>query len=115
RVFFDLHSAAMAERAPSLRAFDEIDVAVGACGRHGASIVTSAYSSAVAKILGHDSKIKLDWIHAIAGREHRETKTAKILRILSGLGLAPSEAIYVGDLESDILYCRDVPIDIVAV
>jgi phosphoglycolate phosphatase-like HAD superfamily hydrolase len=49
------------------------------------------------------------------GRETRLSKTEKIRTLLGNIGISSSQAIYVGDLESDILYCADVPIDVIGV
>lgn len=113
--FFDLHSAAMADRAIDLALFEGIAETLASLGRDGCSIVTSAYSHAVSAILDKDPFFDRQCIYQIAGRELRQSKTEKIKNILSGLSLAAREAVYVGDLESDILYCAQVPIDIIAV
>lgn len=113
--FFDMHSAAMAARASSLSLFEGIAKTLTSLGSNGASIVTSAYSQAVMAILTKDPHFDRRCIYQIAGRELRQSKTEKIKKILSGLDLSANDAIYVGDLESDILYSSQVPIDIVAV
>lgn len=115
RRFFDLHSAAMAERARELKTFPGIGRVLSLLGPRAVSIVTSAYSQAVREILNKDPDFNEQCLYQIAGRELRQSKTEKITNILSGLGLTPEQAVYVGDLESDILYCRNVPIDIIAV
>ena len=115
REFFDLHSAAMARVAPSLNTFPGIVSVLAGLGPGRASIVTSAYSDAVRRILAGDSDFDASCLFKIAGRELRQPKTKKIHDILSELRLVPEGAVYVGDLESDILYCRDVPMDIIAV
>lgn len=113
--FFDLHSAAMAERAKELKTFPGVAKALSSLPTRGVSIVTSAYSHAVREILSKDRDFDEKCLNQIAGRELRQPKTDKINTILSGLALSPDQAVYVGDLESDILYCRNVPIDIIAV
>ena len=113
--FFDLHSAIMATRAPSLNTFPGIGQLLDGLGQNRFSIVTSAYSDAVLKVLAKDPDFDEAGPYEIAGRELRQTKTAKIMGILERLGIGSDEAVYVGDLESDILYCRDVPISIIAV
>lgn len=113
--FFDLHSAEMSKRTEKLKTFPGIGKVLTSLGNQNVSIVTSAYSEAVEKILAEDKDYDKTCLYKIAGRELRQTKTVKINEILNGLGLTSKESIYVGDLESDILYCRDVPIDIVAV
>jgi phosphoglycolate phosphatase-like HAD superfamily hydrolase len=115
RKFFDLHSAAMASCASELQTFNGISSVLSSLGDQSASIVTSAYSTAVRAVLAKDPDFQERCLFRIAGRELRQSKTEKISHILFDLGLAPSQAVYIGDLESDILYCRDVPIDIIAV
>ena len=105
----------MAARAGSLSLFEGIAATLRLLGPKGASIVTSAYSQAVMAILTKDPHFDPECIYQIAGRELRQSKTEKIKKILSGLNLTANDAIYVGDLESDILYCSQVPIDIIAV
>ena len=113
--FFDLHSAAMAARAQDLSLFEGVADTLTSLGPQRCSIVTSAYSEAVRAILAKDSLFDERCVYQIAGRELHQTKTEKINGILSGLNISASDAVYVGDLESDILYCSQVPIDIVAV
>lgn len=113
--FFDLHSARMAGVAATLQVFPGVGTLLGSLGHGSCSIVTSAYSDAVRAILERDPAYRPSSVFRIAGRELRQSKTQKIRDILAALGLASEDAVYVGDLESDILYCRDVPIDIIAV
>jgi phosphoglycolate phosphatase-like HAD superfamily hydrolase len=115
KVFFDLHSAAMAQRIGSLALFEGARQALSLCGPRGASIVTSAYTDVVWALLRRDSEFDDTCVLTVAGRELHQTKTAKISAITSSIGIRCDDAVYVGDLESDILYCRDVPIDIIAV
>jgi phosphoglycolate phosphatase-like HAD superfamily hydrolase len=116
RRFFDAHSAAMAARAAGggLRLFPGIDALLTALPPGSASIVTSAYSDAVRAMLAPDGVLP-SAIGVIAGRERRQIKTDKIRDVLAEGGLRVDQALYAGDLESDVLYCRDVPIDMVAV
>lgn len=113
--FFDLHSLRMAQLASSLKTFPGIGAILALLSPQRCSIVTSAYSQAVQEILDADPDFDASCLFRIAGREFRQTKTDKIKEILKDLDILPEEAIYVGDLESDILYCRDVPIDIISV
>jgi phosphoglycolate phosphatase len=113
--FFDLHSAQMMELADELKVFEGVGALLSSLRPRGCSIVTSAYTEAVLRVLKQDPDFSGDALFAIAGRELRQSKTRKILDILASLGIQPADAIYVGDLESDILYCKDVPIDIIAV
>lgn len=114
-LFFDLHSAAMAAEAANLSTYPGICAAMAALGPGRSSVVTSAYSAAVLTVLHRDPDFDDAYLFSVAGRELRQSKAEKIARILTKLGVSASEAIYVGDLESDILYCRDLPIDIICV
>ena len=115
RRFFDLHSRDMAAQAAHLQAFPGIGTVLATLGESRVSIVTSAYSEAVRSVLAKEVTFNERCLHMIAGRELRQSKTEKITAILATQGIPVESALYVGDLESDILYCRDVPIDIVAV
>jgi phosphoglycolate phosphatase-like HAD superfamily hydrolase len=115
RRFFDLHSSRMAQLAPDLNIFSGVGAVLSLLNPKKCSIVTSAYSQAVQAILGKDAGFDADCLFKIAGRELRQTKTDKIRAILNELKLGAEDAVYVGDLESDILYCRDVPMDIISV
>jgi phosphoglycolate phosphatase len=113
--FFDKHSRKMETRANRLRAFTGITDVLTKCGHQGFSIVTSAYSEAVRTILRREGSFDESGLFTISGRELAMSKSQKIKDILTALELPATEAIYVGDLESDILYCNEVPIDIIAV
>jgi phosphoglycolate phosphatase len=115
KIFFDLHSKKMQEEAKTIQPFHGISQVLNSLGEKKISIVTSSYSQAVKNILSKDISFNENVIYKIAGRELHQTKTEKIINILTELGLNKDDAVYVGDLESDILYCRDVPIDILSV
>ena len=55
------------------------------------------------------------FVQAVYGREQCKTKTEKIRSALTLFDAKVREALYVGDLASDVLYCRDVPVDIACV
>lgn len=115
RAFFDEHSAAMSKLATQLKPFPGIGRLLLSIGSEGSSIVSSAYGDAIKNVLGRDPEFDPRSIFRIAGRELRQTKTEKIRGILEARAIAADAAIYVGDLESDILYCRAVPLRIVSV
>ncbi len=115
RRFFDLHSDAMATRAVELLTFPGIGNLLNELDDRTASIVTSAYSKAIRSIISASSSFDPAHLFAISGRELRQKKSDKILQILDELRLDAAQALYVGDLESDIMYCREIQMDIVAV
>lgn len=113
--FFSIHSLRMQEASNSLKPYPGIIQVLNSLGVDNVSIVTSSYSEAVKNILSSDKLFDERVVYKIAGRELQQTKTLKILNILNELNLEKDDAVYVGDLESDILYCRDVPIDVISV
>ena len=78
-------------------------------------VITSSYSEAVYTILRKCEEFDETFVQGIYGREHHRTKTEKIRTALGLFSAEVSEALYVGDLASDVLYCRDVPVDIACV
>ena len=105
----------MQEVSEAIQPFRGVVQILNSLGEKKVSIVTSSYSEAVINILSKDISFNENMIYKIAGRELHQTKTEKIINTLTELGLTKEDAVYVGDLESDILYCRDVPIDIISV
>lgn len=115
RRFFDLHSEAMAERAEEVAPFPGVEAMLAELPPGSASIATSAYSDTVLQILGGREGRLPASIYEVVGREHRQTKTEKLRGLTKRLGLDPEECFYVGDLESDVIYCRALPMDILTV
>jgi len=116
RDFFDRHSALMSETSGELELFPGIGDVLNALEPGTASLVTSAYSDHVRAVLARARPaVDQDKLYAIAGREVEATKTIKIQALAAQLSLQLDDCVYVGDLESDILYCLDVPLDIIAV
>ena len=115
KAFFNHHSKKMQDASEAIFPFPGAVEILNSLGKNKVSIVTSSYSEAVKSILSKDPSFNEHSIYKIAGRELHQTKTEKIINILSDLGLNKEDAVYIGDLESDILYCRDVPIDIISV
>jgi phosphoglycolate phosphatase-like HAD superfamily hydrolase len=113
--FWERHRLGMASVAATLRAFPGITKSLSSLGSRNVSIVTSAYGSRVLTVLREDPDFDESCLYRIEGRERRSSKSAIIREIVASLQIDVSEAIYVGDLESDILDCREVPVDIVSV
>jgi len=114
REFFDRHSSAMNQRAAGVEPFHEAVRALAHCALPKI-IITSSYSEAVYTILRKCEEFDETFVQGIYGREHHRTKTEKIRTALELFSAEVSEALYVGDLASDVLYCRDVPVDIACV
>lgn len=114
--FFRRHSGHMATLSQELCLFPGVHKLVRDLPRGVASIVTSAYSHHVRAVMeGAKPRVNPLHFYAIAGHELAATKTEKIVNIVESLNLELRDCVYVGDLESDLLYCRDVPIDMIAV
>lgn len=114
RRFFDCHSGAMNQRATEVEPFHEVMRALSRCALPKI-IITSSYSEAVYAILRKCEEFDENFVQGVYGREHRRTKTEKIRSALALYNADVTEALYVGDLASDVLYCRDVPVDIACV
>ena len=114
RKFFDCHSSAMNQRAAEVEPFHEAVRALSRC-MLPKIIITSSYSEAVYAILRKCEEFDEDFVQGVYGREHRKTKTEKIRSALALYNADVTEALYIGDLASDVLYCRDVPVDIACV
>lgn len=113
--FFDLHSQQMSKHIDELIPFELVLRAISESVAGRCAIVTSSYSEAVRAVLSKSTFYNDDMFTDILGREYRQTKTEKISDLLRNVGIDASEAIYFGDMVSDILYCRGVPIRIAAV
>jgi phosphoglycolate phosphatase-like HAD superfamily hydrolase len=113
--FFDDHSAAMAASATRLRPFTGVREMLASMPPRSASIVSSAYNDAIRHVLGDVDGTLPESIAFLMGRDMRQPKDVKIRSVLDALALDADEAIYVGDLESDYLYCKTVPVPIILV
>ncbi len=114
REFFDRHSKAMNCRATEVEPFHEVVRALALCSLLKV-IITSSYSEAVYTILRKCDGFHDDFVQGIYGREQHKTKTEKICHALGLFQTNTTEALYIGDLASDVLYCKEVPIDIACV
>lgn len=79
------------------------------------ALVTSSYTRAVENILSKENAKTWSIFSRVIGKEVDKSKTDKILTVLKNLGFRKDQATYIGDMASDILYCKDVPIDIISV
>ncbi len=112
--FFDYHSRAMSHRSHEIEPFYGAVSALVACSL-SKIIVTSSYSHSVYNILRKCSDFHKGLIQQVYGREEQKSKTEKIRDALKTFDVDVSEALYIGDLASDVLYCREVPVDIACV
>ncbi|MCL5407318.1 MAG: HAD hydrolase-like protein [Patescibacteria group bacterium] len=114
REFFDQHSKAMNQRASEVEPFHKVVRALAFCNLPKV-IITSSYSEAVYTILQKCEVFRNEFVQGVYGREQHKTKTEKIRHALKLFRVDTMEALFIGDLASDVLYCRDVPIDIACV
>lgn len=112
--FLRLHATIMRERSGQLNLFEGISEVLNLLEEKTFSIVTGSFKIAVEEVLGR-SRVDLAAVGAILGNETRQLKTRKIQVVLTELGIPACDAVYIGDLKSDILSCRQVPIDIISV
>jgi phosphoglycolate phosphatase len=116
KAFFDAHSAMMMAARHEVCLYPDIDRLLRCLPAKRCSIVTSAYTEHVrALLLACKPPIDPGQFFAIAGREQRRSKADKLRVIVSELELAPEDCVYVGDLESDILYCKELSMDVAVV
>ncbi len=110
--FFDAHSSLMNDvnhSKPFLTIVEYIKNNLG--GK--CSIVSSAYYSVIERGIGHHLDTKL--FSHILGRDDGRKKSEKISFIVDDLGYSLAEVLYVGDMVSDILYCKSIGVDVVCV
>lgn len=112
--FFDQHTHAMLKHVTKIEPFYDVINALQKCPVP-VVIITSSHTDAVTTILDKtDSRSRQKFDH-ILGFEHPGGKIEKIQQILKEYKLEASEGLYIGDMASDILYCREVPVDVAAV
>src|SRR5260221_5999038 len=115
KVFFDLHSQAMAERSKEITAFDEVLEVITHCAAGRSSIVTSAYSETVRAILSKSRHYRENTFISIMGRELRLPKSQKIANLLRTASVGAKSVLHFADMVSDLLYSREVQIPFCAV
>jgi phosphoglycolate phosphatase-like HAD superfamily hydrolase len=111
RVFFDNHSRAMERHSGALRPYAGVRELLRGMPEQSISIVSSAYGSAIKRVLQEERGGLPASIATMDGRDSNKNKTEKIRTSLERMQKSLSEAVYVGDMYSDLLYCEDVPID----
>lgn len=113
--FFDLHSVSMRNKADQLTPFANVIESIADTVSGRCAIISSSYSETIDRVLKKSIAYKRGMFLNIIGREYRQTKTEKINNLLMSIGQSNSDVIYVGDMVSDILYCREVPIRVAGV
>lgn len=112
--FFDLHTSLMCRDANKIHVFKEVFDYIQS-SQCPASIVSSSYSTYMNIILRRDSKDNRVIFDDIFGREEHRAKSDKINTVLSNHGLEKQDIIYIGDTSSDILTCKEIGVEIIAV
>lgn len=113
--FFELHTSAMRNIAHTVNPFDDVLQAIHQFAYGRCAIVSSAFNETIESSLKRSRVYEVGMFTHIRGREDGKDKAAKIQEVLTALGADVDNAIYVGDMVSDILYCRSVPIKVAAV
>lgn len=113
--FFELHTAAMRDVSDDVNPFDEVLEGVRRFAYGRSAVVSSAFNETILTTLQRSSAYEHGMFTHIRGRENGKDKAEKIKEVLDDLGVDGDSAIYIGDMVSDILYCRTVPIKIAAV
>lgn len=112
--FFNMHTSMMCRDADKILVFKEI-ISFLRKSNLPISIVSSSYLVYMQTILNNYSKDVLQIFDEVYGREIQGSKIEKINNILCKYGLKNCEVLYIGDTVSDILTCREIGIEIVAV
>lgn len=112
--FFDLHTSLMCRDASKIPVFYNI-IKILEQAKYPISIVSSSYLEYMKTILNGYSSSTLLMFDEIYGRETKGTKIDKIQKILQKYSLRKDEILYIGDTSSDILICKDMKVEMIAV
>jgi len=114
--FFRAHADRMAATQDELSLFSGVPALMRKLRPAGASLITSAYGDHVRCVFKRRAPdVDLGRLHAVAGKDSPGDKAEKIKRLAAEVKIPLRHCLYVGDLESDLLYCRKVPIDVALV
>lgn len=110
--FFNLHSKFMRKEIHNIEPFYQvIEILSKYQDVYNYAIASSAYSDAIIHILKKSPYYSKDLFLKIIGRESALSKSEKINIIKNGF----DNPIYIGDMVSDILYCKDIQVKIAVV
>ena len=114
RKFYDEHTQYMLDNSSmfyshpnAIRQIRDLNVKKG--------LITSTHLQTVRNTLGKEGFTLEDLFSISIGREVKKKKNQKIEDLLEVENIQNQNALYIGDMISDILYCREVPIDIACV
>lgn len=110
--FFNKHSEMMLIDSGAIKPFDIVLKALSEKKNlYEYAIVSSSYSETIVNVLKKSKFYKDTLFSHILGRELNKPKNEKIKMIIADKKIDPRQAIYICDMVSDILYCKEVPID----
>jgi phosphoglycolate phosphatase len=112
--FFKEHASFMRQNAHKIKTFEGVPEVIQQIPQKKV-LITSSYLTAVDTILSNNGFTREGLFEYCIGKEMHATKTQKISLALEEIGENRGEAVYIGDMASDILYSKKVPIDIIAV
>lgn len=115
RLFFEMHTTWMVSRANEISAFHEVlrEIAESLPGR--CAIVSSSRRELIDNVLTRSPGYKKGMFSHISGREMGGTKAERMATILRLSSIETADALYVGDMVSDIIYCRKIGIPVACV
>jgi len=113
--FYTLHASAMQRRMHEIEPFYDVINALKKV-QIPKIIITSSYNAPVMSII-EKANVGLDELNVIEvlGKDCRGTKIDKINSALRRYNYTNEQALYVEDLVSDIVYCKEIPISICSV
>lgn len=113
--FFKLHTAMMLSRSHHISAFDDIISAISDLWSGRCAVISSSHQALVTSVLSRSSSYRDNMFFSILGREAGGTKADRISQLLQSLSLPTANAIYVGDMASDIFYSREAGVRVACV
>jgi phosphoglycolate phosphatase len=111
--FFDKHCELMNRDSYMVNIFSEMPQIVSKL-TVSYSIVSSSYSDYMSEIMAR-APLDTDCFSSIIGREAIGKKAERIISLCDKHRISKQNLIYIGDTASDILTCRDIEVDIIAV
>lgn len=108
--FFHRHTEAMLAAASELTLFAGAADLMARLHPDRVAIVTSSYEAVARRVFSQAGADSANGLRIVA-RDAGLSKARGIEHILNERGVPPEQALYVGDLESDIHHCRALPID----
>lgn len=113
RAFFDSHAALMRSLGDKVEMFNYIPELLQQLPPNSYAIITSAETALVKSVLERNN-IQTENV-TILGHELRVSKAEKVRSLLSHKCLTKKDVIYVGDMESDVLYMDEIDVECIAV